>query len=175
MGIRALVRARGAACRSSRADNLSPADLARKNEGGYVTGLPLAAYSTDIGFGGGARAYYYWNGDARRSAVRDARRTCSAMFLQVFVSTRGVQFHWLDFDAPKLADSPYRFRSQLIYARNINQNYFGLGDAALAPLRVPRLAQTFDHVRRLRRGAAGGRGRQDVREVRPVRSAASRP
>jgi hypothetical protein len=44
------------------ADRLSPEDLARKNERGYVTGLPLFSYSTDIGFGGGARAYYYWNG-----------------------------------------------------------------------------------------------------------------
>lgn len=118
------------------AQGLSPADLARKNERGYVTGLPLVAYSTDIGFGAGARAYYYWNGrrdDARFATTPYLHR----VFLQGFVSTRGIQFHWLDYDAPALAGSPYRVRAQLIFMRNVNSNYFGLGDAALAPLAFP--------------------------------------
>jgi outer membrane protein assembly factor BamA len=118
------------------ADPISADDLAKKNEGGYVTGLPLAAYSTDIGLGGGARAYYYWNGS------RDDPRFATTpylfrMFVQAFASTRGLQFHWIDFDAPKLLDTPYRLRSQLIYARNINNNYFGLGSRSLAPLSFP--------------------------------------
>jgi len=127
----------------ARAEPLSADDLAKKNEGGYVTGLPLAAYSTDIGLGLGARAYYYWNG-ARTDA--DFARTAYRfrMFLQAFVSTRGVQFHWLDFDIPRLFDSPYRFRSQIIYARNINENYFGLGSHALAPLQFPG-SRGYDH------------------------------
>jgi hypothetical protein len=120
----------------ARADHLSPEDLARKNTNGYITGLPLVAYSTDIGFGGGARVYYYWNG------ARDDHRFANTpylfrVFLQAFTSTRGIQFHWLDLDAPKIFDSPYRVRSQLIYARNINSNYFGLGNAALQPLHFP--------------------------------------
>jgi hypothetical protein len=121
---------------TARADKLAPADLARKNDGGYVTGLPLAAYSTDLGFGGGARVYYYWDGhrdDARFATTPYLYR----VFLQAFASTGGVQFHWLDFDAPKIADTPYRIRSQLIFARNTNQNYFGLGDRSLAPLHFP--------------------------------------
>lgn len=120
----------------ARAEPLSAEDLAKKNEGGYVTGLPLFAYSTDIGLGLGARAYYYWNG-ARTDA--DFARTPYKfrMFLQAFVSTRGVQFHWLDFDIPRLLDSPYRLRSQIIYARNINENYFGIGSRSLQPLQFP--------------------------------------
>jgi outer membrane protein assembly factor BamA len=118
------------------ADRLSPEDLARKNEGGYVTGLPLFSYSTDIGFGGGARAYYYWNG------ARDDERFTQTpylhrIFLQAFASTRGIQFHWLDYDAPRIFGTPYRIRSQLIFSRNINSNYFGHGNAALAPLAFP--------------------------------------
>src|SRR5262245_50909814 len=120
----------------ARADRLAPEDLARKNEGGYVTGLPLAAYGTDIGFGGGARAYYYWNG--RRRDPRFAETPyLHRVFLQGFVSTRGVQFHWLDYDAPSVFGTPYRVRSQLILLRNINSNYFGLGAAGLAPLQFP--------------------------------------
>jgi hypothetical protein len=126
------------------ADKLSPEDLARKNERGYVTGLPLVAYSTDIGFGGGARVYYYWNGD--RTDPRFATTPyLYRVFLQGFVSSRGLQFHWLDFDAPKIFETPYRVRSQLIFARNINQNYFGLGNAALDPLQFPGAAGTFDN------------------------------
>ena len=135
MGIRALC-VLVAFVHVARADNLAPADLARKNDGGYFTGLPLASYSTDIGFGGGARVYYYWDGhrdDPRFATTPYLYR----VFLQAFASTGGVQFHWLDFDAPKIADSPYRLRSQLIFARNTNQNYFGLGDRSMSALRFP--------------------------------------
>jgi outer membrane protein assembly factor BamA len=126
----------------ARADQLSATDLAKKNDGGYFTGLPLVAYSTDLGFGGGARVYYYWDGhrdDPRFSSTPYLFR----MFLQAFASTNGLQFHWLDFDAPKIADTPYRFRAQLIYERNINQNYFGLGSRSLAPLAFPGSAKTY--------------------------------
>lgn len=126
----------------ARADGLTPDDLARKNERGYVTGLPLLAFSTDLGFGAGARAYYYWNGlrsDERFATTAYLHR----VFLQAFFSTRGLQFHWLDYDAPRIFRSPYRVRSQLIFGRNINSNYFGLGDQALAPLGFPGAAGSY--------------------------------
>lgn len=140
LGVAATVIATSGA---ARAEPLSAADLANKDEGGYVTGLPLAAYSTDIGLGIGARAYYFWDGareDSRFATTPYLFRT----FLQVFASTRGIQFHWLDFDIPKLLDSPYRFRSQIIYARNINQNYFGIGSRSLQPLSFPGAATSYD-------------------------------
>lgn len=127
---------------SAHADRLKPADLARKNERGYLTGLPLFAYSTDIGLGFGARAYYYWNGtrdDSRFATTPYLHR----VFLQGFVSTRGIQYHWLDYDAPRIADSPYRLRGQLAFGRNITSNYFGHGNAALAQLTFPG-SSTFD-------------------------------
>ncbi len=126
-------------------DRLSPDDLARKNEGGYVTGLPLAAYGTDIGLGGGARVYYYyyWNGhrgDSRFATTPYFHR----LYLQTFGTTRGIQFHVLDYDAPRLLGSPYRVRAQAFFARNINSNYFGFGDASLAPLRFSGSPATHD-------------------------------
>lgn len=118
------------------ADQLSRDDLARKKERGYVTGLPLLGYSTDLGFGAGVRGYYYWNGT--RADPRFAQTPyLHRVFLQAFASTRGLRFHWLDYDAPRLFGSPYRARAALIYGRDINSNYFGHGDAALAPLRFP--------------------------------------
>jgi hypothetical protein len=124
------------------ADPLSPADLARKREGGYVTGLPLVAYSTDLGLGAGARAYYYWDG-ARTDPRFATTPYLYRVFLQGFASTQGIQVHWLDFDAPRIFATPYRVRSQLIFARNINCNYFGLGSAAVAPLHFPGEPGTF--------------------------------
>lgn len=125
------------------AQRLSPEDLARKKEGGYFTGLPLVAFSTDLGFGAGARVYYFRNGsraDARFTRTPYLHR----VFLQAFASTRGLQFHWLDYDAPSVFESPYRVRGQLILLRNTNSNYFGLGTAGLAPLAFPGSPMTYD-------------------------------
>ena len=126
----------------ARADKLAPTDLANKNDGGYVTGLPLFAYNTDLGLGLGARVYYYWDG--HRDDPRFAHTPyLYRLFFQAFASTRGAQFHWLDFDAPRIFDSPYRIRSQLVFSRNINSNYFGLGRRALAPLSFPGAGRTY--------------------------------
>ncbi|MBS1122972.1 MAG: surface antigen, partial [Deltaproteobacteria bacterium] len=131
------------AAQVARADPMTAKDLARKNTESYVTGLPLFAYSTDIGFGGGARAYYYWNGhrdDDRFATTPYLHR----VFLQVFGSTNGVQFHWLDYDAPRIAGSRFRIRAQLVFGRNTNSNYFGRGNAAMRPLAFPNSTQAFD-------------------------------
>jgi outer membrane protein assembly factor BamA len=144
---------------SSRADKLAPEDLARKDEGGYITGLPLVAYSVDFGLGAGARLYYYWNGDKSDSRFANTPYLYR-VFLQAFASTRGLQFHWLDFDAPNILDTPYRVRAQLIFQRNINSNYFGLGTASLAPLRFPGSDKTYanysDYTNDQQRIATGG-------------------
>ena len=144
---RAVGLARGLVCLAclgglAVAEPLSADDLARKNEDGYVTGLPLLAYSTDNGFGGGVRLYYYWNGaktDPRFANTPYLQR----IFVQAFVSSRGMQFHWIDYDAPKVLDSPYRLRSQLIFERDINHNYFGLGNAGMDKLRFPGSPKAF--------------------------------
>lgn len=125
------------------ADRLSGDDLGRKNEGSYVTGVPLFAYNVDFGFGGGARAYYYWNGE--RSDPRFAVTPYLArVFLNLFVTTRGVQYHWIDLDAPRVFASPYRARLQLVFARNLFSNYFGFDEAGRAALRFPGSSQTFE-------------------------------
>jgi len=126
----------------ARAD-LSDDDLRRKHEGGYVTGFPLFAYSVDFGFGAGARAYYYFNGDRddpRFSKTPYLVRT----FLNVFAASRGLQFHWLDLDAPRIFQSKYRVRSQLILAHNTSSNYFGFDDDARDTLRFPGSGSMFD-------------------------------
>jgi len=140
---RALVAVMLACATAAHADNLSAEDLRRKNEGSYVTGVPLAAYSVDFGFGAGARAYYYYNGtrdDPRFTRTPYLVRT----FLNVFASTNGLQYHWLDLDAPRVFDTDYRIRAQLILEGNTNSNYFGFDDAARAGLRFPGSTTTYE-------------------------------
>ena len=130
---RALVIALSLASASASADRLEPADLARKNEGGYVTGLPLFAYSDDFGLGLGARAYYFWDGD--RSDPRFATTPYLVRtFLNVFATTEGLQYHWLDLDAPAIFDSPYRLRAQLIYARNTSSSMANRSHATISTI-----------------------------------------
>jgi hypothetical protein len=167
----AIAAAIGLLSRSAHAD--PPGNLADKNVGGYVTGLPLFAYSTDLGLGLGARVYYYWNGhpaDPRFAQTPYLYR----VFLQGFASTRGTQFHWLDFDAPKIFESAYRVRSQLIFQRNINSNYFGLGERAQPPLRFPgadRSYGSYDDYSRDQARITGGQtyGKYDQYDLlRPI-------
>ncbi len=108
---------------------LNDEDLAKKKEDGYVTGLPLANYDPNTGVGLGARAYYYIDG--KRSNPLFAYTPYEhRMFAQAFFTTGGLQFHWLDYDAPALFGSPWRVRSQMIYERNTNRNYYGVDERA---------------------------------------------
>jgi outer membrane protein assembly factor BamA len=56
------------------------------------------------------------------------------VFLQAFFTSGGLQFHWLDYDVPSVADTPYRFRSQFIYLRNVDEHYYGVGSRAMQDL-----------------------------------------
>lgn len=123
---------------------LSDADLQGKNEGGYFTGLPLANYDSNTGVGFGARAYYYFNGK-RSDPLFAYTPYLYRAFLQVFATTRGLQFHWLDIDAPTIAGKPIRFRSQLIFQRNTDQHYFGLGSRAMQPLSYTGSTPSYRH------------------------------
>jgi hypothetical protein len=133
-----LVASAGAAS----ADGLSPADLARKSERGHLTGVPLAAYSVDFGFGAGARGYYFWNGD--RSDPRFAYTPyLHRIFVQAFASSGGLQYHWLDYDAPEIGRTPYRIRAALVIGRNTAASYYGYGEASRT-LRFPGSPEAYE-------------------------------
>src|SRR5690349_12999358 len=85
-------------------------DLTRKNENGYFTGLPLANYDHDTGFGFGGRLYYYDNGD-RDDPLFAYTPYLQRVFAQGFATTNGVQYHWLDYDSPSFFHSLFRVRA----------------------------------------------------------------
>ncbi|RYE87347.1 MAG: hypothetical protein EOO75_14585, partial [Myxococcales bacterium] len=137
-------------------------EYARKKEGRYFTGLPLANSDPTSGLGFGARVYFFDNGH------RDDRRFgytpyLHRVFAQAFFSTKGLQFHWLDYDAPLFADSSWRLRAALIVGRNTSQNYFGRGERSMGDLTYSGAGRTFarasDYTREIERILPGGQTR----------------
>jgi hypothetical protein len=115
---------------------LTDEDLERKNEGYYLTGLPLFAYDPTLGFGGGARIYLYYDGK-RDDPLFPYTPYLHRVFAQVFAGTGGVQDHVLDYDAPAFPDPNYRVRATLEYEADTDWPYFGTGSRTLGPLSFP--------------------------------------
>ena len=119
-----------------RVRRLTDADYARKVEGTYPTGVPFVLFDRDAGLGYGARGYLYFNGD--RSDPRFAYTPyLHRLSLLLLGSTNGVQYHWLDYDAPYLGGTLFRLRASVEYQANTAQNYFGVGESTLQPLATP--------------------------------------
>jgi outer membrane protein assembly factor BamA len=115
---------------------LGAEEYAGKAEGGYFTGLPLINYDSNTGFGFGARGYYFFDGE--RSDPRFAYTPyLYRVFLQAFATTGGYQFHWLDVDARNVLGSAFTFRGALIFQRNTDQHYFGIGSRSMQELSGP--------------------------------------
>ena len=114
----------------------APSDLVDKQEGRYITGLPLLNSDPDAGFGFGARAYLYDNGP-KNDRMFDYTPYRQRVYGQAFFTTGGYQFHTIDYDAPYLFRQPYRLRASLVFEKNTAANYFGTGPESLDRLRFP--------------------------------------
>jgi len=115
---------------------LSDEDYQRKKEGGYFTGLPLFAYDPNYGFGGGARVYYYYDGD-KRDPLYAYTPYLHRVFAQAFATTGGEQEHLIDYDAPAFPSPDYRVRATLEYDAATDWPYFGIGARSMKPLSFP--------------------------------------
>jgi hypothetical protein len=111
-------------------------DYARKNEGGYFTGLPFANYDPTTLFGFGARVYYYWDG-YRSDPLFAYTPYLHRVILQGFISTAGAQDQLLDYDSPLFLGSLYRVRATFEYEAATAWPYFGTGSRTLLPLNFP--------------------------------------
>jgi outer membrane protein assembly factor BamA len=112
---------------------LTPEDLARKKEGWYVTGLPIFNYDPNTGFGFGARGYLFDDGK-RTNDLFAYEPYRNRLFVQAFVSTGGLQYHVLDYDAPYFLGTSFRLRVELGYIRAQATPYFGRGESTMQPL-----------------------------------------
>ncbi|MCZ8344637.1 MAG: DUF5982 domain-containing protein [Leptospira sp.] len=112
---------------------LSERDFKNKKEGGYFTGLPLINSDPNVGIGYGARVLYFYNGE-KTSPLFEYTPYRYRVFAQYFNTTRNAPYHWASLDAPYLFDTKWRLRADLIYQRNPNSLYFGIGESTMQPL-----------------------------------------
>lgn len=113
---------------------LSDRDNRNKKQGGYFTGLPLVNSDPNLGVGYGARVLYFENG-TREDPFFEYTPYRYRVFAQYFNTTKQAPYHWLSLDAPYIFDTQWRVRADLIYGRNPNLLYFGMGEETLRPLR----------------------------------------
>ncbi len=113
-------------------------------EGNHVEGVPAIGYDPNVGVLLGAIGYYTMDGSKKDAlfAVTPYRHRFGA---QAIFSTLGFQQHVLSYDGIYLGNSPYRLRAALAFERNINANYFGLGEIAMAPLEVKDASSPYNH------------------------------
>ena len=102
-------------------------------EGGHLEALPAFGYDPNVGTVLGAIAYYALDG-AKADPLFAVTPYRHRIFAQAVFSTLGYQQHVLSYDGVYLGDAPYRLRAALVFERNINANYFGIGERALGPL-----------------------------------------
>lgn len=130
-----------------------------KKEGFYFTGLPLANFDPNFGVGFGIRGNLFDNGKRDNPLFRYAPYE-KRLSLTLFATTGGLQFHWLDFDAPFVRGSAYRLRAQAIFEQNVDRHYFGIGARSLGALRYPGAPGSFtsldDYEQQQRRVAPNG-------------------
>jgi len=112
---------------------LSEEDIANKREGIYLTGFPVANYDPNVGFGAGVTAFLYDNGK-RNDPLFQFTPYRHRVFGVAFFTSRGLQFHEVQYDAPYLGGSLYRLRAGASYERNIVANHFGVGSASMNDL-----------------------------------------
>ena len=119
-------------------------DVAQKEEGSFVSGLPLIGFDTNTGLGLGLGGYYTMDGKRSEPlfAVTPYRHR---IFVQGYATTGGYQQHMISYDGVYIGDSPYRVRAALTYERNTSANYFGIGEETLRPLSFRRIVHaTYD-------------------------------
>jgi hypothetical protein len=121
---------------------ITPEEAAIKKTGFYVTGLPLANFDPNFGVGFGARGNLFDNGSADEPLFRYAPYK-KRLSITLFATTGGLQFHWLDFDAPFVSGSAFRFRAQAVFEQNVDRHYYGIGARSLGRLQYPGAAGSF--------------------------------
>ena len=108
-------------------------DVEHKTEGSFLSGLPLVGYDTNLGLGLGVGGYYTMDGK-RTDGLFAVTPYRHRFFLQAYATTGGFQQHELGYDGIYVGNTPLRVRALVVYQRNTNANYFGLGSSTLAPL-----------------------------------------
>lgn len=137
---------------------MSAADLAKKKEGVFPTGLPFLSSDPLNGFGGGATGYLHFNG--RREDPLFAYTPYRARFgIRVEYTTGNAAAVHLKLDVPFIAHTPWRLKVDAKHERAPNNLYFGLTEDTLRALPDG----SYDaYAKRLGQARAGGAGESPI-------------
>lgn len=146
-----------------RSRRMSDADLLKKREGTFFTGIPDLSSDPVTGFGFGVRGNVYWNGD--RIDPRFAYTPYLAKLkANAAYYTSNARELVLSLDVPYYKGTRWRFKVDLKAQQNPADLYFGLTEATLGPLRLPSdpngagygTYAAYDRARRIVRPGAPG-------------------
>lgn len=119
-----------------RSRRMSDADLLKKREGTFFTGIPDLSSDPVTGFGLGIRGNVYWNG------TRTDPRFAYTPYLAKLKAnaawyTSNARELVLSLDVPYYKGTRWRFKVDLKAQQNPANLYFGLTENTLGPLRLP--------------------------------------
>lgn len=146
----------------ARARRLSDADLAKKREGRFLTGLPDLSSDPVAGFGYGARVNVIWNG-MRSDPLFAYTPYRAKLRIGAYNTTAEQRELLLSLDMPYVRGTRWRVKVDAVAGTTPAKLYFGLTEATLGALRLPSGGATtfdtyaaYDKARKtLRTGGAG--------------------
>lgn len=127
-----------------RSKRMSDADLAKKREGRFTTGLPDLSSDPVTGFGVGIRTNTYWNGARANPLFAYTPYLVRLRANASYYSTNACELIF-SVDVPYYRGSRWRFRADFRAQQNPSNLYFGSNQSTLGPLRLPSDPnETFD-------------------------------
>ncbi len=119
-----------------RSKKMSAADVAKKKEGTFWTGIPDISSDPVTGWGFGLRSNIYWNGNRTDSlfAYTPYRAKLKANAAYYTSNAREII---LSFDVPYYNGSRWRLRADFKAQQNPSNLYFGSTESTLGALRLP--------------------------------------
>lgn len=144
---------------------MSDADLQKKKEGTFITGIPDFSSDPVTGIGFGARTNIYWNG-SRENPLFPYTPYLMKLTANAAYYTSNARELVLKLDVPYYKGTRWRFKVDFKAQQNPANLYFGLTESTLGQLRLPSDENTtfstyreFDRARKTLR--AGGVGEAD--------------
>lgn len=123
---------------------MSDADLAKKREGTFITGLPDFSSDPVTGFGFGLNTNMYWNGK-RDNPLFAYTPYLAKLKANAAYYTSNAREISLSLDIPYYKGTRWRFKIDLKAQQNPTNLYFGLTEKTLGKLSLPsNQAITFD-------------------------------
>lgn len=119
-----------------RSKRMSDADLAKKKEGTFITGIPDISSDPVTGFGFGVRSNIYWNGK-RDNPLFPYTPYLAKLKANMAYYTSNARELILSFDMPYYNATRWRWKVDFKAQQNPANLYFGSAESTLGPLHLP--------------------------------------